>query len=90
MPSPGCRAREALCLRGEEELSLRELKSHLHGRDCLLDAQTPDTAAQVVLAMLLGCLTRRHTARRGGAACGRGNPAHQYRETCTRLRRCVN
>lgn len=29
------------------------LKSHLHGRDNLLDAQTPETAAQEVLAMLL-------------------------------------
>jgi hypothetical protein len=39
--------------RWEEELFFRELKSHLHGRDNLLDAQTPETAAQEVLAMLL-------------------------------------
>jgi hypothetical protein len=39
--------------RWEEELFFRELKSHLHGRGNLLDAQTPETAAQEVLAMLL-------------------------------------
>lgn len=39
--------------RWKEELFFRELKSHLHGRDNLLDAQTPETAAQEVLAMLL-------------------------------------
>lgn len=39
--------------RWEEELFFRELKSHLHGRGNLLDAQTPDTAAQEVLALLL-------------------------------------
>lgn len=44
---------ELYATRWEEELFFRELKSHLHGRDNLLDAQTPDTAAQEVLAMLL-------------------------------------
>ena len=39
--------------RWEQELFFRELKSQLHGRNNLLDAQTPDTAAQEVLAMLL-------------------------------------
>ena len=39
--------------RWQEELFFRELKSHLHGHDSLLDAQTPETAAQEVLAMLL-------------------------------------
>ncbi len=44
---------ELYATRWEEELFFRELKSHLHGRDNLLDAQTPETAAQQVLAMLL-------------------------------------
>ncbi len=44
---------EVYALRWEEELFFRELKSHLHCRDNLLDAQTPETAAQEVLAMLL-------------------------------------
>ena len=44
---------ELYATRWEEELFFRELKSHLHGRDNLLDAQTPETAAQEVLAMLL-------------------------------------
>ncbi|WPJ98142.1 IS4 family transposase [Coraliomargarita algicola] len=39
--------------RWEEELFFRELKSHLHARGELLDALTPQTAAQEVLAMLL-------------------------------------
>jgi hypothetical protein len=44
---------ELYATRWEEELFFRELKSHLHDRDNLLDAQTPETAAQEVLAMLL-------------------------------------
>jgi hypothetical protein len=44
---------ELYASRWEEELFFRELKSHLHGRNNLLDAQTPETAAQEVLAMLL-------------------------------------
>jgi hypothetical protein len=44
---------ELYASRWEEELFFRELKSHLHGRDNLLDAQTPETAAQEALAMLL-------------------------------------
>jgi hypothetical protein len=44
---------ELYASRWEEELFFRELKSHLHGRDNLLDAQTPETAAQEVLTMLL-------------------------------------
>ncbi len=43
---------ELYASRWEEELFFRELKSHLHGRNNLLDAQTPETAAQEVLAML--------------------------------------
>jgi hypothetical protein len=39
--------------RWEEELFFRELKSQLHGRGNLLDAQTADAASQEVLAMLL-------------------------------------
>lgn len=44
---------ELYARRWEEELFFRELKSHLHGRGNLLDGQTPQTAAQEVLAMLL-------------------------------------
>jgi hypothetical protein len=44
---------ELYASRWEEELFFRELKSHLHGRNNLLDALTPETAAQEVLAMLL-------------------------------------
>ena len=48
----------------------RELKSHLHGRNNLLDAQTPETAAQEVLAMLLAAslvaMQREVVAERAG------------------------
>lgn len=50
---PAAELVELYATRWEEELFFRELKSHLHGRDNLLDAQTPETAAQEVLAMLL-------------------------------------
>jgi hypothetical protein len=50
---PAAELVEVYAKRWEEELFFRELKSHLHGRDNLLDAQTPETAAQEVLAMLL-------------------------------------
>ena len=44
---------ELYAKRWEQELFFRQLKSHLHGRGNLLDAQTPDTAAQELLALLL-------------------------------------
>lgn len=44
---------ELYATRWEHELFYRELKSHLHGRANLLDAQTPETAAQEALALLL-------------------------------------
>jgi hypothetical protein len=44
---------ELYASRWEQELFFRELKSHLHGRDSLLNSGTPDTAAQEVLAMIL-------------------------------------
>ena len=47
---------ELYATRWEEELFFRELKSHLHGRANLLSAQTPDTAAEEVLAMLLAAV----------------------------------
>jgi len=50
---PAAELAELYATRWEEELFFRELKSHLHGRNNLLDAQTPETAAQEVLAMLL-------------------------------------
>lgn len=56
--------------RWEEELFFRELKSHLHGRNNLLDAQTPETASQEVLAMLLAAslvaMQRDAVAQRAG------------------------
>lgn len=62
---------ELYAARWEEELFFRELKSHLHGRDNLLDAQTPDTAAQEVLALLLAASLvagqREAVAERAGA-----------------------
>jgi len=42
--------------RWEEELFFRELKSHLHRKNNLLDAQTPETAAQEVVALLLAAV----------------------------------
>jgi hypothetical protein len=44
---------ELYAARWRQELFFRELKVKLHGRGDLLDAQTPETAAQEVLAMLL-------------------------------------
>ncbi len=47
-----------------------ELKSHLHDRGNLLDAQSPETAAREVLAMLLAAslvaMQREDVARRAG------------------------
>ena len=61
---------ELYAARWEEELFFRELKSHLHGRSNLLDAQTPETAAQEVLAMLLAAslaaMQRDAVAQRAG------------------------
>lgn len=61
---------ELYATRWEEELFFRELKSHLHGRNNLLDAQTPETAAQEVLAMLLAAslvaMQREAVAERAG------------------------
>jgi IS4 transposase len=44
---------ELYATRWEHELFYRELKSHLHGRANLLDAQPPETAAQEALALLM-------------------------------------
>lgn len=44
---------ELYATRWEHELFYRELKSHLHGRANLLDAQSPETAAQEALALLM-------------------------------------
>jgi hypothetical protein len=61
---------ELYATRWEEELFFRELKSHLHGRNNLLDAQTPETAAQEVLTMLLAAslvaMQREVVAERAG------------------------
>jgi len=44
---------ELYAARWQQELFFRELKVKLHARGNLLDAQTPETAAQEVMAMLL-------------------------------------
>lgn len=44
---------ELYAMRWEHELFYRELKSHLHKRGNLLDAQTPESAAQEALALLM-------------------------------------
>lgn len=44
---------EIYATRWEEELFFRELKSHLHRKNNLLDSGTPETAAQEVMAQLL-------------------------------------
>lgn len=61
---------ELYAKRWEEELFFRELKSHLHDRGNLLDAQSPETAAQECLAMLLAAslvaMQREEVAQRAG------------------------
>lgn len=70
MRHPAAALVELYATRWEEELFFRELKSHLHGRNNLLDAQTPETAAQEVLAMLLAAslvaMQRDAVAQRAG------------------------
>jgi IS4 transposase len=67
---PAAELVELYAERWEEELFFRELKSHLHRRSKLLDAQTPETAAQEALAMLLAAslvaMQREEVARRAG------------------------
>ena len=50
---PAAELVELYAARWQQELFFRELKVKLHGRGNLLDAQTPETAAQEVMAMLL-------------------------------------
>lgn len=50
---PAAELVELYAARWQQELFFRELKVKLHGRGDLLDAQTPETAAQEVLALLL-------------------------------------
>lgn len=56
--------------RWEQELFFRELKSHLHAKANLLDAQTPETAGQEFLAMLLAAalvaMQRKEVAAQNG------------------------
>jgi hypothetical protein len=44
---------ELYAMRWEQELFYRELKSHLHGGGSLLKSQTPESAAQEALAMMM-------------------------------------
>ena len=81
---------ELYASRWEEELFFRELKSHLHGRNNLLDAQTPETAAQEVLAMLLAAsLVAMHRevvpSERAWRSCGSALP-----KCCTRPPHCAS
>ncbi|WP_367870599.1 IS4 family transposase [Luteolibacter sp. Populi] len=50
---PAAELVELYAARWQHELFFRELKVKLHGRGDLLDAQTPETAAQEVLALLM-------------------------------------
>jgi hypothetical protein len=50
---PAAELVELYAARWQQELFFRELKVKLHDRGDLLDAQTPETAAQEVLALLL-------------------------------------
>ena len=61
---------ELYATRWEHELFYRELKSHLHGRANLLDAQTPETAAQEVLALLLAAAVIAHQRAQVAATAG--------------------
>jgi hypothetical protein len=55
--------------RWEHELFYRELKSHLHGRSNLFDAQTPGAAAREALALLMAAaVIARQRAAVAGAA----------------------
>lgn len=69
---PAAELVELYAKRWEEELFFRELKSHLHGKSDLLDAQTPETAAQEAMAMLLAAALvatqRGEVARRAGVS----------------------
>lgn len=47
------RPTQLYAMRWEHELFYRELKSHLHGCGNLLDAQTPESAAQEALTMMM-------------------------------------
>ena len=76
---------ELYASRWEEELFFRELKNHLHGCDNLLDAQTPKTAAQEALAMLLAAslvaMQRDAVAERAGVEILRINFAKVLHKT---------
>lgn len=61
---------ELYATRWEHELFYRELKSHLHGRANLLDGQTPETAAQEALALLMAAAVIAH--QRAGVATAAG------------------
>ena len=75
---------ELYAKRWEEELFFRELKSHLHRRGNLLDAQTPESAAQEVLAMLMAAslvaMQREEVARRAGVGVLRISFAKVYQK----------
>lgn len=60
---------ELYAMRWEHELFYRELKSHLHGCGGLLAAQTPESAAQEALAMMMAAslIARQRSAVAAGA-----------------------
>ena len=82
---PAAELVELYAARWEEELFFRELKSHLHRRSNLLDAQTPETAAQEVLTMLLAAslvaMQREEVARRAGVEVLRISFAKVYQKS---------
>jgi hypothetical protein len=66
---PAMKLAELYAMRWEQELFFRELKSHLHGGRNLLDGQTPESAAQEALALLLAAalIARQRMAVASGA-----------------------
>lgn len=82
---PAAELVELYAERWEQELFFRELKSHLHRRSNLLDAQTPETAAQEALAMLLAAslvaMQREEVARRAGVEVLRVSFAKVYQKS---------
>lgn len=76
---------ELYAIRWEQELFFRELKSHLHRKANLLDAQTPETAGQEFLAMLLAAaliaIQRKEVAGRAQVEVPRISFAKVYQQT---------
>ena len=73
--------------RWEEELFFRELKTHVHGADSLLHAQTVESAAMEVMALLLAAAVL--AGQRPGVAGEAGVPALKISLAQVRERSCA-